>query len=94
MENNKIDIAEANYCLNMAKQANRMTEYILEDLKTYSDKVQSAEADTPELKEAVSILTHETLRVIDMLIMLNDTALAQVDLTESDLLDAAKGKEL
>ena len=94
MENNKIDIAEANYCLNMAKQANRMTEYILEDLKTYSDKVKSAKSDSPELKETVSILTHETLRVIDLLIMLNDTALGHVGLTESDLMDAAKGKEV
>ncbi len=94
MENNKIDIAGANYCLNMAKQANRMTEYILEDLKTYSDKVKSAKSDSPELKEAVSSLTHETLRVIDILIMLNDSSLEKIDLTESDLMDAAKGKEV
>ncbi len=91
MKNQNLELAGVNYSLNMAKQANRLTEYILEDLKTYSDKVQSAEADTPELKEAVSILTHETLRVIDML---NDTALGHVGLTESDLMDAAKGKEL
>lgn len=94
MKNQKLELASVNYSLNMAKQANRLTEYILEDLKTYSDKVQSAEADTPELKEAVSILTHETLRVIDMLIMLNDTALGHVGLTESDLMDAAKGREV
>ncbi|WP_373711573.1 hypothetical protein [Jeotgalibaca porci] len=94
MKNQNLELAGVNYFLNMAKQANRLTESILEDLKMYSGKVQAAEADSPELKEAVSILTHETLRVIDMLIMLNDTALAQVDLTESDLMDAAKGKEL
>ncbi len=94
MKNQNLELAGVNYSLNMAKQANRLTEYILEDLKTYSEKVKSAKSDSPELKEAVSILTHETLRVIDMLIMLNDTALCNVDLTESDLMDAAKGKEV
>lgn len=94
MKNQNLDIAGVNYSLNMAKQANRLTESILEDLKMYSDKVKSAKSDSPELKEAVSSLTHETLRVIDMLIMLNDTALGHVDLTESDLMDAAKGREV
>ena len=94
MKNQNLDIAGVNYSLNMAKQANRMTEYILGDLKIISEKVKAAEADSPELKEAVSTLTHETLRVIDILIMLNDTALGHVDLTESDLMDAAKGREV
>lgn len=94
MKNQNLELAGVNFSLNMAKQANRLTESILEDLKMYSDKVTNAKPDTPELKEAVSLLSHETLRVIDLLIMLNNTALDHVGLTESDLMDAAKGKEL
>lgn len=94
MKNQNLELAGVNYSLNMAKQANRLTEYILEDLKTYSDIVKSAKSDSPELKEVVSVLTHETLRVIDMLIMLNDSSLEKIDLTESNLMDAVKGKEV
>lgn len=94
METKQLDIAGVNYSLNMVKQANRLTESILEDLKIYSDKVKTAKTDTPELKEAVSNLTHESLRVIDMLIMLNDTALGHTELAENDLMPTSNGKEV
>lgn len=91
MENNKIDITGVNYNLELTKQSARLTGDILANLKQLSDKVQLEKSDAQALKTAIGLLSYETSRVIDMLLMLNDTAFERVDAALEEL---SVGKEV
>lgn len=89
MKNKNLDLAGVNFKLDNIKIASSISNDYLEQLKELSEKVTSAKPDSVEMKKARSFLEMETVRLLGMLIFLNDTVRENAGVAE----ELIEGKE-
>ncbi|WP_373739390.1 hypothetical protein [Jeotgalibaca porci] len=90
MKNKNLDLAGVNYKLDNIKIASSISNDYLEQLKELSEKVTNAKPDSVEMRKARNFLEMETVRLLGMLIFLNDTVRENAGVAE----ELIEGKEV